>query len=104
MQQVWRNFLRGSSTPAAVNETGRPTTVEDVQRPAARPAFLALCVNTGGIYKTIAEISTEKIACDAEAFRVKKKEYLKKCGFRSRFKLLIKPITVEFILLRSHEL
>ncbi|KAH7013407.1 hypothetical protein EDB80DRAFT_371298 [Ilyonectria destructans] len=88
---------RGSSTPAAVDETGRPTTVKEVQQPTARPAFLALCVNTGGIYKTLTEISTEKIACDAEAFRVMKKEYLKKRGFRSRFKLLIKPITVEFI-------
>jgi hypothetical protein len=61
------------------------------------PRHLALCVNTGGIYKTLAEINTTSISSDARLFLMMKEEYLKKRGLRSRFKFLIKPMTIEFV-------
>ncbi|KAF1948353.1 hypothetical protein CC80DRAFT_431768 [Byssothecium circinans] len=63
----------------------------------SRPRFLALCVNIGGIYKTLAEIDMTRITSDAALFLEMKKEYLKKRGRRSRFEFLIKPKTVEFV-------
>jgi hypothetical protein len=62
-----------------------------------RPRYLALCVNIGGIYKTLAEINTTSITSDARLFLGLKEEYLKKRGLRSRFRFLVKPTTVEFV-------
>ncbi|KAI3316669.1 hypothetical protein HD806DRAFT_527666 [Xylariaceae sp. AK1471] len=62
-----------------------------------QPRFLALCVNTGGIYKTLAEIDTSGAMSDAAVFFIMKNEYLKTRGLRSRFKFLIKPATIEFV-------
>ncbi|KAI0902985.1 hypothetical protein F4823DRAFT_629775 [Ustulina deusta] len=62
-----------------------------------RPRFIALCVNTGGIYKTLAEIDTSSMTSDAAAFSIMKDEYFKTRGLRSRFKLLIKATTIEFV-------
>ncbi|KAJ5889899.1 hypothetical protein N7504_010709 [Penicillium tannophilum] len=59
--------------------------------------FLALCVNTGTIYKTLAEIETSNVKSDAAAFSMLKDEYLKIRGMRSRFRFLVEPIDIEFI-------
>lgn len=59
--------------------------------------FLALCVNTGVIYKTLAELDTSRINSDGEAFLRMKKAYLQYRGVRSRVRFLIKPVTVEFV-------
>ncbi|RYP68070.1 hypothetical protein DL769_005598 [Monosporascus sp. CRB-8-3] len=86
-----------SSDQATEDATERPTSIKDAQQPTTRPKFLALCVNTGGIYKTLAEINTKNITSDAEAFSVMKNDYLKTRGFRSRFSFLVKPVTLEFV-------
>ncbi|KAJ5814050.1 uncharacterized protein N7503_000800 [Penicillium pulvis] len=59
--------------------------------------FLALCVNTGTIYKTLAEIETSNVKSDAAAFSMLKDEYLKIRGMRSRFRFLVEPIDIEFV-------
>lgn len=59
--------------------------------------FLALCVNTGGMYKKLAELDTTRIKSDSEAFSLMKQAYLEHRGLRSRLSLLIKPVTVEFV-------
>jgi hypothetical protein len=63
--------------------------------------FLALCVNTGAIYKTLAEIETSSLRSDAVAFSLLKKEYLRIRGLYSMFSFLVKPITIEFIQVRQ---
>ncbi|KAF7553195.1 hypothetical protein G7Z17_g3807 [Cylindrodendrum hubeiense] len=85
-----------SSTNVTADETKGLPTVKEAQQPTPRPAFLALCVNTGDIYKTLAEISTEKIASDAEVFSLMRNEYLRTRGLQSNLKLM-KPVTVEFV-------
>ncbi|EHK19706.1 uncharacterized protein TRIVIDRAFT_14315, partial [Trichoderma virens Gv29-8] len=62
-----------------------------------QPKFLALCINTGGMYKTLAELDTSRINSDGEAFSQMKKAYLQYRGMRSRLRFLIKPVTVEFV-------
>ncbi|KAI1323655.1 hypothetical protein F5Y16DRAFT_383060 [Xylariaceae sp. FL0255] len=62
-----------------------------------RPRFLALCVNKGGIYKTLTEIDTSAMTSDAVAFSIMRNEYYKTRGLRSRFKFLIKATTIEFV-------
>ena len=59
--------------------------------------YLALCVNTGGMYKKLAEIDTSRIKSDSEVFSQMKKAYLEHRGLRSRLSFLIKPVTVEFV-------
>lgn len=61
------------------------------------PKFLALCVNTGGMYKTLAELDMSRINSDGEAFSQMKKAYLQYRGVRSRLHFLVKPVTVEFV-------
>ncbi|KAL7946974.1 hypothetical protein V8C42DRAFT_298971 [Trichoderma barbatum] len=62
-----------------------------------QPRYLALCIDTGGIYKTLAELDTSPINSDGEAFLQMKKAYLQYRGVRSRLHFLIKPVTVEFV-------
>lgn len=64
---------------------------------AIPPKFLALCVNTGGMYKTLAELDMSRINSDGEAFSQMKKAYLHYRGVRSRLHFLVKPVTVEFV-------
>ncbi|KAL6693019.1 hypothetical protein J3F84DRAFT_82591 [Trichoderma pleuroticola] len=61
------------------------------------PKFLALCVNTGGMYKTLAELDMSRINSDGEAFSQMKMAYLQYRGVRSRLHFLVKPVTVEFV-------
>ncbi len=64
---------------------------------SVRPKFLALCVNTGGVYKTLAEIDTADTCSDSKGFLLMKEAYLKARGLRSKFSFLIKPVTLEFV-------
>ncbi|KAK1751160.1 hypothetical protein QBC47DRAFT_352026 [Echria macrotheca] len=64
---------------------------------AVRPKYLALCVNTGGIYKTLAEVDTTGTASDAAGFEKMKQAYVATRGRRSRFGFLIKPVGIEFV-------
>lgn len=59
--------------------------------------FLALCVNTGGIYKTLVEINTADTESDAAVFLKMKQAYKNTRGLRYRFRLIIKPVAVEFV-------
>lgn len=59
--------------------------------------FLALCVNTGGIYKTLIEINTADTESDAAVFLKMKQAYKNARGLRYRFRLIIKPVAVEFV-------
>ena len=59
--------------------------------------FLALCVNTGGIYKTLVEIDTADTESDAVVFQKMKQAYKNTRGLRYRFRFIIKPVAVEFV-------
>ena len=64
---------------------------------SSRPKFLAVCINTGGMYKTLAEIDVSTTTSDVQLFHSIKKTYQKTRGFRARFAWLIKPIEVHFV-------
>ncbi|KAF2801266.1 uncharacterized protein BDZ99DRAFT_577725 [Mytilinidion resinicola] len=64
---------------------------------AALPRYLAICVNTGGIYVTLPEIAVPKSTSDAILFDMMKASYQKLRGFRIRFAFLLRPVGVEFV-------
>ncbi|KAM6478607.1 hypothetical protein HDV62DRAFT_370831 [Trichoderma sp. SZMC 28011] len=87
-----------SSSRTSSNRTSLSTGITDASSvDAIPPKFLALCVNTGGMYKTLAELDMSRINSDSEAFSQMKKAYLQYRGVRSRLHFLIKPVTVEFV-------
>jgi hypothetical protein len=59
--------------------------------------YLALCINVGGIYKTLSEIDMTDITSDAKLFLKMKEEYQSKRWKRFNFNWLVKPATVEYI-------
>lgn len=88
--------------------TNQPSTSQ-VQKPgeslteetqAALPRYLAICVNTGGIYVTLSEISVTRNISDAALFDMIKTSYQKLRGFRIRFAFLLRPVGVEFVHVR----
>lgn len=85
---------RSSSSSRTTLSTGS-TDASSVD--AIPPKFLALCVNTGGMYKTLAELDMSRINSDGEAFSQMKKSYLQYRGVRSRLHFLVKPVTIEFV-------
>ncbi|KAL7790666.1 hypothetical protein V8C43DRAFT_285140 [Trichoderma afarasin] len=87
---------RSSSSSRASSSTGS-TNASSVDVNVIPSKFLALCVNTGGMYKTLAELDMSRINSDGEAFSQMKKAYLQYRGVRSRLHFLVKPVTVEFV-------
>jgi hypothetical protein len=71
--------------------------VEDSHDTAAASSYLALCINTTGLYKVCAEITVSKVASDAQLFLEMKRKYLEKRGRWTRYNLLVRPMTIEFI-------
>lgn len=57
----------------------------DIQSPGTKSKFLALCVNTGGIYKTLAQVDLTDIKSDTVAFLKMKQAYIVTRGLRSQF-------------------
>ncbi|KAJ4854377.1 uncharacterized protein T069G_11356 [Trichoderma breve] len=89
---------RTTSSRTSSNRTSLSTGSTDASSvDAIPPKFLALCVNTGGMYKTLAELDMSRINSDSEAFSQMKKAYLQYRGVRSRLHFLVKPVTVEFV-------
>ncbi|KAF3063117.1 hypothetical protein CFAM422_010241 [Trichoderma lentiforme] len=86
---------RANSTRASLSTGSTDASSVDVDVIPSK--FLALCVNTGGMYKTLAELDMSRINSDGEAFSQMKKAYLQYRGVRSRLHFLVKPVTVEFV-------
>jgi hypothetical protein len=63
--------------------------------------FLALCINTTGDYKVCSEIPMSNITSDAQLFLEMKRRYLAKRGSWSRMNIFVKPMTIEFIQVRT---
>jgi hypothetical protein len=63
--------------------------------------YLALCINTGGMYKKLAEIDVSSTTSDAALFLEMKTRYERTRGWWSRFNWLVRPMTIEFIEVRS---
>ncbi|KAI8650147.1 hypothetical protein NCS56_01466600 [Fusarium sp. Ph1] len=63
----------------------------------ARSKFLALCVNTEGIYKTLTEVDLTGIKSDMAGLLKMKEAYVGTRGLRSRLRFLTKPVTLEFV-------
>lgn len=95
--------LGSPSTPST--PTSSPTTEAALSKSVAtnqpsqgaRSKFLALCVNTGGIYKTLSEVDLTGIKSDMAGFLKMKEAYVGTRGLRSRLGFLIKPVTLEFV-------
>jgi len=77
--------------------TSSSTTLSQSQNESSKSKFLALCVNTGGIYKTLSEIDITGTKSDRDGFQKLKQKYLGTGGFRSKFSFLIRPVTLEFV-------
>ncbi|KAL7904291.1 hypothetical protein GGI35DRAFT_463812 [Trichoderma velutinum] len=86
-----------SSSRSRTSLSASSTDASSVDVETIRPKFLGLCINTGGMYKTLAELDMSRINSDGEAFSQMKKAYLQYRGARSRLHFLIKPVTVEFV-------
>ncbi|KAL4956632.1 hypothetical protein BDW69DRAFT_181409 [Aspergillus filifer] len=74
-----RSSTRQSESNASPSTPGTSTRLKS----------LALCVNTGGIYKTLAEIDT--------IFQEMKKSYPQTRSVLSRLTFLVKSVTIEFV-------
>lgn len=86
-----------SHTNSQAQISATPNFVRQTALVSVRPKFLALCINTGPIYKTLVEIDASEIASDATAFLRMKKIYLQTRSRLSRLNFLVKPVTVEFV-------
>lgn len=84
---------RSSSTRTTLSTSSTNASSIDI----AQSKFFALCINTGSIYKTLAELDMSRLNSDGEAFSQMKKAYIQYRGLRSRLRFLIKPVTVEFV-------
>lgn len=58
--------------------------------------YLEICVNTGGLIKTLSEIDLAHIRCDGELFRKIRSEYMRLRSFKSKL-WLFKPCDVHFV-------
>ncbi|KAF4992693.1 hypothetical protein FDECE_13641 [Fusarium decemcellulare] len=96
--QHGRSILTSSGgMPGPARATGPSSQAQQPSADTNSVKFLALCVNTGGMYKTLTEINTTQPHCDACAFLQLKNAYLGLRGQRSLFWLFVKPTTVEFV-------
>ena len=98
-----------SGTPRRLSTLGTPAlaaivdavpskiVAPDQHSQGTKPKFLALCVNTGGIYKTLSEVDLTGIKSDMFGFLKMKEAYLGTRGLRSRLRFLIKPVNLEFV-------
>ncbi|KAM6511763.1 hypothetical protein FALCPG4_016758 [Fusarium falciforme] len=98
-----------SSTPRRPSTSGTPISTPTIDAAPSRivapnqhsqgtrPKFIALCVNTGGIYKTLSEVDLTGIKSDMAGFLKMKEAYLGTRGLRSRLRFLIKPVNLEFV-------
>jgi hypothetical protein len=76
----------------------RPPQITPPSPPRAK--FLALCVDSGGTYKTLCETDVSQTVSDAEAFLHMKRAYLQSRTLRSRLNILLKQVAVEFVRVR----
>lgn len=70
---------------------------QDAQGLSPTDSFLAFCINSCDTYKVCSEIPMLPIRSDAELFLEMKTRYLKYRGWWSRFNVVVKPTTIEFI-------
>lgn len=70
--------------------------------PTRPPKYLAICVSTNRIYKTLIEIDVTDLASDAGLFAAMKRQYRAVRGYKAHFPSLFKPISVEFVHVSTH--
>ncbi|KAH7397008.1 hypothetical protein DE146DRAFT_764375, partial [Phaeosphaeria sp. MPI-PUGE-AT-0046c] len=68
-----------------------------VATPAPPDKYLAICISTKRIYKTLIELDVTNLASDASLFAAMKREYQAARGYKAHFASLFKPISVEFV-------
>lgn len=61
------------------------------------PPYVALCINTGGIPKTLTEVDVSDAVSDAEVFERLRTSYNNTRGYRKRFSFLIHPTALQFV-------
>ncbi|KAF4631776.1 hypothetical protein G7Y89_g6358 [Cudoniella acicularis] len=90
---------RSLSVEDSAVETAPSTLASPAPSPQlSQPKYLALCVNTSGIYKTLAEIEVSAVKSDGQLFHLIKEAYRDIRGFRTKLNFLIKPIEIQFVL------
>ena len=62
-----------------------------------RPKYFAVCTPAGGMYKALNEIDMSRIKSDAGLFLAVKNIYQNGRGFKSRWRMFLKPVSVEFV-------
>lgn len=105
------NLSSSSSLPSTAREalTAAPTPsngdplpgTANSQRPnkldSKTPRYLALCVNTGSMYKTLVEFDVSDKTSDAEVFYMLKEAYVNLRGLRAVYGILMKPVDIHFV-------
>lgn len=62
-----------------------------------RPKYFAVCIPAGGMYKALNEIDMSRIKSDAGLFLAVKNIYQNGRGFKARWSMFLKPVSVEFV-------
>ena len=82
---------------ATVNSPGGSTAQRPPEPIKATPRYLALCVNTGSMYKTLVEFDVSEKTSDADVFYMLKDAYVNLRGLRTLYGFLMKPVDVHFV-------
>jgi len=86
-----------SQLPGPVSNSTGATIAVSGSSSSASTRYLAICITTSGIYKTLIELDVTNIKSDATLFQAMKTSYHKARGYKSRLTSLFKPVSVEFI-------
>jgi hypothetical protein len=86
-----------SNTAGATSKASGATTVPETKK------YLALCITTRNIYKTLLELDVSNVKSDASLFEAMKRSYRKARGYKAWAPSLFKPVSVEFVHVSSSE-
>ncbi|KAF1994374.1 hypothetical protein P154DRAFT_585859 [Amniculicola lignicola CBS 123094] len=76
---------------------GAQSSTTSAQGTTSTPRYLAICTSSGGIYKTLSELDISPLKSDSELFLAVADIYRKSSTAHSLWKLLLRPVSVEFI-------
>ena len=66
-------------------------------QPAATPAYIELCVNSGRLCQSLGEVCVTHMTTDVELFLKLRKEYQKIRGWRTKWQYFLCPSSMDFV-------
>jgi hypothetical protein len=87
-----------SDLPISISNTAGATS-----KASGAKKYLALCITTRNIYKTLLELDVSNVKSDASLFEAMKRSYRKARGYKAWAPSLFKPVSVEFVHVSSSE-